>query len=417
MLSYLGRSPLYNRDYVLYGYDVLHRDNVAKNNRLYVDKDRDLLRVFTDAISVHRFDELSEGLPVHFCFTKQLLMSNLPFLMPPDKIVVELYGENINDAATINKLRELNRAGYKLALGGLTVKTTALRNQNCANLFDYIYLNVHIHSKLQLIDMFKELSNRTNAYVIAEQVDTEDDFDKAIAMNFKMYQGLLFGMPSVLRREVNLAWTPCGKLFNLLAMPKSSVETIVKMLMTDKVLRHLCLGYTYRARSGINIEELLSENLTEMGMEKLRKWSCVLILKLMNLNDTLDISRKAYCRGLFMEKLLARSGMDAVPFTGFLLGVFSLMSEVTDTPMESLLSQFLLDDEVKAVLLRHEENIYSAFLDYAVFFEREQDVPRIPALSSLSFTRELLTALYRECQRETNTAFLTKAPLMIHDVL
>ena len=62
VFAYIGRQPLYNREYVLYGYDLLHRDNVTKVLRDIADEDEELRNVFSDSISMFNFDELTEGL-------------------------------------------------------------------------------------------------------------------------------------------------------------------------------------------------------------------------------------------------------------------------------------------------------------------------------------------------------------------
>ena len=56
-------------------------------------------------------------------------------------------------------------------------------------------------------------------------------------MNFTYFQGLLFGMPNVFRREVNLAMTPYGKLYNELSGASSSFDVLYKgQLFTDVTL-------------------------------------------------------------------------------------------------------------------------------------------------------------------------------------
>ena len=76
MFSYIGRQPILNRSFQPCGYDILHRDNVTKNIKLFTDEN--LSNVFSELMCIFSLEELTGGLPATVGFTRQLLLNNLP---------------------------------------------------------------------------------------------------------------------------------------------------------------------------------------------------------------------------------------------------------------------------------------------------------------------------------------------------
>ena len=415
MFSYIGRQPLYSKDYALYGYDILHRDNVTKRSKQFADEDEMLRALFSEAISVYDLQELTEGLPAHFTFTKNLLMSNLPYMVSPERLVVEISTDNPVDSALTDKLNELKLAGYKLTLSGYNPRSTGLRYNKILNLFDFVYVNIAQHNRLQLQEMMGKIRQNTNARLLAEQVDSEADFDKASGLPFTLFQGLLFGKPSVLKKEVNLGTTPYGLLYNELSGPRADFERCITMLTEQPILTHMFLQGTPAPKELASAPQEIRRHLMTMGMGRLRKWSILLLLKQMNVNDTAELSARAYRRGLFVERLMDESGTKADSSNGFYMGAFSLMDQVTDTPLESILSQLRVDRELRGALLGKEENIYASFLKWAAAFEETGEVPTVSGVR-LSLNKTQADKLLQSCQDQTDAAFSCLNPFLNKNV-
>ena len=410
MNSYIGRQPLYNKDYVLCGYDLLHRDNVTKSLRDITSEDEELRRVFSDAISMFDFDALTEGLNAHMRFTKNLLLSNFPYLAPPERLVVEISADTQVDAALAEKLNDLKVSGYRLAINGYDVRSGIIKFNKILHLFDFVYINAHQNNRLQIQELMKNIRLRSHARLLAEQVDTEADFDKVKDLHFTLFQGLLFGMPSVFRNEVNLGNTPYGKLYNELAKPASSFENCCRILEQEPVLNYMFLQKIPGPREREDLEGEIRRSMMTVGTERLRKWSCLLMLKQLNVSESNELSMRAYRRAWLLERVMEAAENPTDPTLGFLLGIFSLLPEICDTPLESITGQLRLDAEVRSALTK-KDNVYAAFLDYITEYEQTRKMPAAGAVK-LNKGEAYLVNLFDECDRETETAFNTLNPFL-----
>ncbi len=407
----MGRQPIYNKQYVLSAQELLDRDNVNKDRSQFLDEDRSLRHVFSEAIHSFGIQALTDGLPAHVSFTRDLILTNLPYMAKPDEIVVELAGNMLVDKQIEEKLNELKMAGYRLCLAGYNARNGILRFNRVMQLFDMVRLNARVMNRLQMRELVKKIRQNSRAALIAEQVDTEADFDRANGIDFSYYQGLLFGMPVCLREERDVGQLPYGQLFNELAKPNGNFESCVKLIENDPVLTHMFLQQSPKPGKnqdpGVEIRRILMT----MGMERLRRWSCLTLLKRANLTNSYELPSRAYLRGCFIERLMEKADTRADAEQGLYLGIFSLLDKITDTPLESLLSQLRSDREVRAALLGSAENEYAAFLQYAIEYEKTRQAPQNSKIR-LGLNERQIASLYGDSERETENAFAFLNPFM-----
>ena len=399
MYAYLGRQPLYNKDFVLYGYDILHRDNVTKNLKAVTEEDDELRSVFSDAITLFDFEDLTGGLPAHLRFTYNLLMSNYPYMASPETVVVELPADISVTPALTDKIHELHNYGYKIAVSGYNITTATVKLNKIIQYADFVYINVHKHNRLQILDLIKRVRDLSRAKLLAEQVDTEADFDKVKTMNFTYFQGLLFGMPNVFRNEVNVGITPFGKLYNELSRSGGNFESCCRLIAAEPVLTFMFLERMPTPKEMRDVEVDIRQSMVMVGTERLRQWSCLLMLKQLSVADGMELSFKAYKRGRFMERLLEEMKTKEVePTMGFYLGTFSLMDQILDTPLENLFTQVRMEAEVKDVLLKRKDGLLMDVLRFAEGYEETGAPPAQPKLPLDKKERE-----YADWFRSANT--------------
>ena len=410
--AYIGRQPIFYKNTLLYGYDILHRINVTKQVDTFEDEDAVMRSVFCDTISLFDLKKLSGGLPLHFNFTKNLLLSNLPYILDPGQVVVEVRRNISVDDELIAKLAELKEAGYKLALSGYNINNYNLKYNKIIPFCDIIYINCRQHTRVQLGELRGMVRKYSNAKLLAEQVDTAEDFEKASSLSFTLYQGLYFGMPVCLREDVNLANTSYGRLYNELSKPSSNYDSCCKLIETDTVLTHMfCQETPVEKGRRCDVPPGIRAKLMYMGTGRLRKWSCLLLLKQIDVNDTQDIAKHAYQRGLFIEKLMENTKTRENSEEGFFLGVFSLLGEVSDTPVENLLMQLRLESGPRSAILGKEQNDFYHFLKFTEAFEETRTIPDGTPLRLL-VKEDQIAAMLDESIREAEAAFQTINPYL-----
>ena len=374
MFAYIGRQPIYNSDFVIAAYELLYRNGVSGNAAQFLDPDAATRSVLSDAVKVFGIANLTDGLPAYINFTQNLLMDNFAFLASPNEIVVEVPGDVSVDNALVNKLMELKAAGYKLSLDSYSEVNGLLRFNQITHLFDVIRLNIRKNNRLHLMDLISRLK-RSHARLLAEQVETEADFDLARELNFSLFQGYYFERPTYLSKQIELSSSAYGRLLNELLRFNVSADKCRQIILEDVVLTHLFLQQlpgSVRYNPG-TVSAYVKNGIANLGIDALRRWITLVILKQANVTNSEELPRSAYVRGLFISRLMERAETDADPAMGFFMGVFSLLDQVMGLQMSDLLTSLNLGPALKAALLGREENEYSKFLSYVVLYEMQNE--------------------------------------------
>ena len=142
-----------------------------------------------------------------------------------------------------------------------------------------------------------------------------------------------------------------------------------------------------------------------MGLNELKQW--VFLLSASNAENQMEegaeeFLRLSFMRASFCSKLMNYAkDMPISKPDAYLMGMLSTLNYLIDAPMEEILSQIPLRDEVKEALL-HQTGRCGMLFDLAVSYERA-DWKRIDELAQgLGIPTNLLTSVYFNCMEEVN---------------
>ena len=399
MFAYIGRQAIYNQDFVIAGYELLYRNSGTGNVAFILDGDAATRSVLSDAINVFGLNNLTEGLPAYINFTRNLLLDDFAFLAKPRDIVVEIPGNITVDEALINKLQELKALGYQLSLDEYSQTNGILRFDTISHMFDVIRLNVHNANRLQLRNLMEKL-RRSRARLLADRIETEQEFDLARSLEFSLFQGYYFEKPVRLSKQVPLGDTPLGRLTRELLRPEIDLEQCSRIIQSDALLTYLFLQQVPGARRARNRSaEDINTGIMSMGPEILRRWASLILLKQGNVTRSDELPLQAYARGRFIERLMENADTSAQPGQGFFVGLISLLDQVMGIQLADLVTDLNMGSAQKAALLGKGENEYSLFLQYAVIYEMHNDRLILPTIH-LRVDARMVGDFYQACVSE-----------------
>ena len=405
MFAYIGRQAIYNTVYNVAGYELLYRRNEQAGAAVKdMDGDEMTKSVLLDAANVFGISNLTNGLPAYINFTRNLIMDDFAYLFDPNEIVVEVPGDVFVNDALVGKLSSLQRSGYRLSLNSYNAFNGRIKFDSIINSFDVIRLDISKNNKLQIRDLLQRLRYSRSQF-LAERVETESDFELVQSLKFTLFQGYYFERPDCVSKQVSVTETPYGKLLSEMMKPYPNFEMCCRIVASNPVLSHMFLRRTLKA--GYNRENIPGEikrGMTLMGLEGLRRWTCVEFLKQVNTSSSDELARKAYMRGRFVERLIQHAYTDIAADQGFYAGMVSLLDQVTGVPMDTLLDELKLSPMLDAALRATSPNAYAAFLLYAISYETGADCSQIPDIKLRLNDRQVST-LYMQCMAETDKAF------------
>ena len=406
MYAYIGRQAIYNTVFNVAGYELLYRRNNQVGAATGMDGDEMTKSVLLDAVNVFGIKNLTNGLPAYINFTRNLIMDDFAYLFDPNEIIVEVPAEVFVNEQLANKLSGLQRAGYRLSLNSYSEQNGRLKFDQIINSFDVIRIKTGGKNKLQLKDMLQRL-RMCRAQLLAERVETEEEFEMVQSLKFTLFQGYFFERPDTVTKQVSLTATPYGKMLVELMKPYPNFEVCCRIVEKDSVLTHLFLRHVYKGPRVYTRESMALEirrAMTMIGLEGIRNWTTVQFLKQVNIANSDEQARRAYLRARFIERLIMNADTTIQKEQGFYMGMISLLDQVTGTSIGTILTELKLCPEAEAALRNRGQNEYLKFLQYAVAYDQASGSTHFPDLK-LHIEDRYVSTLYMECMEETDRVF------------
>ena len=168
--------------------------------------------------------------------------------------------------------------------------------------------------------------------LLAEKVETIEDFDMARELGFTLFQGFFFSRPKLHSgRHLSPMELSRLQLLRCLREDEMDFQQVAEIIKRDVVLSHKLLRIVNSSHYGLSffVSSILHA-LTILGTEGTRKWISFAVLQDSAGDSEQELSRMALTRGLFMEKLTIPLHRRREKETFFLFGLFSMLFVLVD---------------------------------------------------------------------------------------
>lgn len=352
---FIGRQPILDRNNNVLGFELLFRSCHTSEANIF-DVAQASIGVIMKTLSEFGLKEIvGNRHQAFFNVNTEILMSEMLELLPKDQVVIELLETIDIDNAVINRCKELKKMGFRLALDDFVYKPT----------YEPLFESIDI-IKVDLLEMspesIEEMITRLKRWpltLLAEKVEDAYQFDRTQALGFEFFQGYYFARPAIIS----------GK-----RLDPSSISV---MKLMDQVLRDAELGdieETFRESPSLSYNLLRLVNSVALGMrtkiesirhaivllgrEQINRWAQVLLF---THGDTPGgqnpLLQTAAMRGRLMELLIENGAMGGTKRNSdfaFMTGILSLIDALLLRPMDEVIAELSLAENVCEALLRRE---------------------------------------------------------------
>jgi len=343
-LRYVARQPILDLRGRLHGYELLFRNDPD----LAFCGDGDLAtRTMLDNSVIFGLEKLSGGVTAFVNCTLESLTEDLVNVLPPSMTVLEILETIDPTPALIKACRRLKAAGFRVALDDFIWKPGI---EPLVELADYIKVDFILTGAKERKKLLQQLSGYAVA-LVAEKVETQDEYKQACAEGFTLIQGFYFCRPVLLKNR-NL---PANRLSHIEILRHLHDESIDLRKLTRLVKRDASL--TYRLLRLINSplcavrQEVCSVQsaLIAVGEDVFRRIATLAITSELNADRSEELLRMAFVRGRFCELAAGLRGLNSTE--QYLLGLLSLLPAMLRLPMEELASSLPLREEIRLALM------------------------------------------------------------------
>ncbi len=365
MYCYLARQPIFDAKRQLHGYELLFRDGES-NAFPNINADEATSKLITEHHLFTGVEKITGGHKAFINFSADTLIHHFPTSIDPNSMVIEVLESVPISTELLAACRELHRMGYQLALDDhdfdpkwdiflpyVSIIKVDVRQFNILQISKYIHRVKH-----------------HNITLLAEKVETQDEFEKLRTLGFALFQGYFFARPEMLKHK-KLA---SSKLNLMLLIAESSQREL-----NFEKLSGICerdVGLSYKLLRFVNSASYgrgqsigsLKHAMIYLGEAELKKF--VALLALANLSEAgpNELLNMSMTRARFCDRLAAANGDPDNPPAAFLTGLFSLVDAMLEQPLPELLEELPLLDDIKAALL-HQHGQLGMYLQFARAFE------------------------------------------------
>lgn len=391
---FLARQPILDRDQRLCAYELLFRHAATGPARITSDLSA------TAAVISHAsqlgMETVIGDLRGFVNVDAAVLMSDIFHFLPRERIVLEIIETMKVTPEILARVAELAQAGYTFALDDVIADT-----EDVQQLLPYVDIikfdlrDMPLSALLKLTPQFK-LANKK---LLAEKVETQEQFTICHDLGFDYFQGYYFAKPVILSgKKLSLSQMAIMQLLSLVMsdVDDAVIEQAIKQdvslgINLLRLVNTPAVGTRHRITS-------LSQALLVLGRTQLQRWLQIMLYAEPGRQgqDMTPLLTLATTRGKLLELIAEclHPGARQLADTAFTVGIMSLMDTLFGMPMKDILHQVpVVDDVADALLARR--GFYGDLLKLAEYLERIEDAGTLlPALlKQLQLTSEQLRAL------------------------
>lgn len=367
----IGRQPILNRNEEVVAYELLFRSTTALNSADVTDASQASANVIINTLSGFGLEHLLGPHQGFINLELDLLMSDSIHILPNDRVVLELLETLQITPELVERCRELSEAGFVLALD----------DHEYDPIYEALYPMVRIIKvdlMLSSLDRVEEMLQRFRPYdvmLLAEKVETREQYLRCRDMGFDYFQGYYFAKPSLMeKKRFDDSGANLLKLMRLLS-EDADIDAIEQAFRQSPGLTYKLLLLVNSVSLGLRVKILnVRHAVATLGRQQIKRW-VQLALFASDRDGGLEnpLVDMAAVRAAFMEQLAfkmpqLRDNNEAIE-QAFMTGILSLLERIYDISIEEVVSSLNLTDDVRDALTSH-SGIFGELLKLAEHLEQ-----------------------------------------------
>ena len=358
-MAVIARQAIVDAQRAVVGYELFDRSTAQDAHTAASDA-----ALLFNALSYGGAEALVGKLTVFINCTHESLAGGHLELVHPDKVVLEV--PTLPEGATPEAIEAciaifegLKTRGFRLAFD-----QQVLRRPYAAWLpmAAYIKLDVTAFKPELAAPLVQFARSYSQAEIVAEKVETAEQFQRMADLGVKLFQGYWFAKPSTVQaKTIRPSQATIIQLINLVRRQGSTAE-IEDLLKKDPTLSFNLLRFINSSGFGLQCEiTSFRHAVMILGLKKLFRWAALLLTTSRAGGSPPAVGTMAVVRGRLMEllahELLSQEECD----NAFVVGVFSMLDTMLGMPLESALNSVALPESVVEALL-HGRGVFAPFL-------------------------------------------------------
>ncbi|MDD5053420.1 MAG: HDOD domain-containing protein [Sulfuricurvum sp.] len=361
----IGRQPIIDHHGDIVAYELFYESSSLQQKKSESTQASVIVASLIDTFSVKTILGNTLGF---IKIDETFLMSTFINSVPKNLFVFSLLGSINITKETHERIRELHAQGYLFALHDIDFKTTGTIRRFATVIPFLSYIKINLKNLPQ--EYLAKLTETFKAYqvdFIATNINTNEEYAIAKAFDYKYVEGYFFSEPVIIEHKtIEPKAMAIIQLYNMLKSD-ISIEELISTFESNHELTIQLLQYINSSSFFFSKEvSSIHQVLTLLGREPLSNW-LLLLLYGKSVNHSKSQSalmqmvskRSALMKGLY--KLMYPNSKQSDEDKAFFVGVMSLSSTVMSMPLNLILKEINLSDDVNNALLE-QTGVYGELL-------------------------------------------------------
>lgn len=399
MQVFVARQAIFNRRQHVVAYELLFRNSMS-NSFPAIDESVATAKLISENQLNFGTRHITSGKKALINIGPDSLKMDLCAFLPSQDVVLELL-ETIEPTEENYQLcRELFHKNFTLALDDFVYQPKWDRFLKFVKLIKF---DIQITPLAQIAPLIEQLKKHKKLKILAEKIETIEDFQVAHGMGFDYFQGYFFAKPVVLKqKDIDLNYALALAIYAQVMKKNPDINIITALFQRDAALAFKLLRLINSGVFPVQKEiESLKQALVYLGHDHIKKFVSLIITAHVAQSKPQELMKLCIIRARFCE-LIAQKVAPGQANMAFLTGLFSLLDAILDRSMEQILTRLPFPEPIKTALMK-EKNMLYYILEVVKAYESESWWMLEQAVLLINIPSDSLPSLYKSALNWCNT--------------
>lgn len=364
--AFVGRHPIYTQDVKTVAYELLFRSE-NRTEAQFSDGEYATAELLLNTFTEIGLEQIVGDLPAYINVTEEFLLEDYAYALPRERVVLEVLETVRPTEDVINALSRLRTKGYKLAIDDFVFSPELVP---LVELAEIVKVDLPSISSADELASHVEFLRKHDVEILAEKVETHEQFAFCKQLDFDYFQGFFFCRPTIVAgRKLPHGRLALTRLMAKLQDESVSLQEVAEIFRTEPALSVRLLRYVNSAYCGLNQQiESIQHAVAIAGIHRIRVISCLAVLAQAAEEKPTELIRTILVRARMAELLADQMGRTRKgPY--FLAGFLSAIDALLDITSGEAVQIFPISQEVEAALVSREGEM-GAVLNCVLEYEK-----------------------------------------------
>jgi len=403
--KYIVRQPIRDTEGNTFGYEILYHGA----NQAFSSDSSTSSAEFAAANTIYNFltdnsPKVLKGTLNFMTFTTMLLMKKTPRLFDKSDLVIQIDDAVIIHSLSMHLVQQYVKEGYRIAVNDFQFTPRYL---SLLDDIHFIKINAKTASEITIRNTV-EIAHSMNIKCIVTNIDDLHLYQRAIVLGADGLEGP-YVADKLTTRAHSSAYIQSNffRLMVAVTRDEPNVDEIEQMIAADASLSYGLLKMVNSAYFALRHRATtITQAIMTLGLGQLKQW--IYLLSASNAENEVSAGSEEFLKRSFMranfcsELMNYAQDMPISKSEAYLMGMFSTLNYLINAPMEEILGEVPVADEIKEALLHHTGRcgkLYDLVLSYES--ANWEQITRLA--EELGIPDNMMTSIYFICMENVNS--------------